>query len=115
MVYKSLKTGEWRRLHNEELYELCFSPNILRLIKSGRKGSARHVARIGNRKMREGFWWGDLRARHKFRYLDVDGRIILRRIFKKWDAEASTGLIWLRTWTGGRRLPINVVMNIRVP
>jgi len=29
------------------------------------------------------------------------GRIILRRIFKKWDGERWTGLIWLRKGTGG--------------
>jgi hypothetical protein len=30
----------------------------------------------------------------------VDGRIILKRIFKKWDGGAWTGLIWLRIGTG---------------
>ena len=31
----------------------------------------------------------------------VDGGIILKRIFKKWDGEAWTGLIWLKIGTGG--------------
>ena len=39
----------------------------------------------------------------------VDGRIILRWIFRKWDG-AGTGLIWLR-W----RALLNKVMNFRVP
>jgi hypothetical protein len=30
----------------------------------------------------------------------VDGRIILRCIFRKWDVEACTGLIWLRIEAG---------------
>jgi hypothetical protein len=29
----------------------------------------------------------------------VDGRIILKRNFKKWDEELWTGLLWLRIWT----------------
>jgi hypothetical protein len=36
--------------------------------------------------------------------LSVDGRIILKRFFKKWDGKARTGLIWLRIATGGGRL-----------
>ena len=29
-------TGEWRKLHNEELYDMYFSPNIFRVVKSKR-------------------------------------------------------------------------------
>jgi hypothetical protein len=39
--------GGWRRWHNEDLYNLNSSPSIIRMIKSGRMGWARHVARMG--------------------------------------------------------------------
>jgi hypothetical protein len=36
--------------------------------------------------------------------LGLDGTIILKCTFKTWDGKAWTGMIWLRTGTGGGRL-----------
>jgi hypothetical protein len=46
--------GEWRRLHNEELNDLYFSPNIMQVIKSRRMRWPGYVARMGERR---GAYW----------------------------------------------------------
>jgi len=58
----------------------------------------------------EGFWWGNLRERDHLEDPRVDGRIILRWIFRKWDrgVELAKGR---DRW----RAVVNAVMNFRVP
>jgi hypothetical protein len=43
-------TGEWRKLHNEEIHDLHSSPDIVRVIKSRTMGWAGHVSRMGERR-----------------------------------------------------------------
>jgi hypothetical protein len=50
-------TGEWRKLHNEELHDLYSSPSIIRIIKARRMIWAGHVARMGRRGTRIGCLW----------------------------------------------------------
>jgi hypothetical protein len=48
-------TGEWRKLHNEELHNLYSSPNIFRVIKSRRIRWAGHVVLMGRKEAYIGF------------------------------------------------------------
>ena len=94
-------TGEWRRLHNEELSDLYSSPNIVRVIKSRRMRWAEHVARMGEER---GVYWVLVvkpEGKRPLGDLGVDGCIILRRISRRWDVGMWTGLAWPRIGTGG--------------
>jgi hypothetical protein len=51
--------------------------------------------------MHIGFWSGDLNERDHLDDLDVEGRMMLKWILRKWDEEAWTRLLWIRIRTGG--------------
>jgi hypothetical protein len=63
---------------------------------------ARHLWLLLIHQACTGFWWGNLRERDHWGDPGVDGRIILRQIFKK--SGVWTGLSWLRIETGGGNL-----------
>jgi hypothetical protein len=44
-------TGDWRKVHNEELHNLYSSPSIIRMIKSRWMRWAGHVSRIGEKRI----------------------------------------------------------------
>ena len=75
--------GEWKNLHNEVLNDLYPLPNIVQVIKLRRVRWAgpQHVWVRGE--AYTGFWWGNLRDRDHLGDPGVDGRIILRWIFRK--------------------------------
>ena len=107
-------TGEWRRLHNEELSDLYSSLNIVRVIKSRRLRWAGHVARMGE-------------GRGVYRVLvgKPEGRRPLGRPRRRWVdnirmdfQEVGCGFtdwIWLAQDRDGWRTLVSAVMNLRVP
>ena len=97
-------TGEWRRLHKEELNDLYSSPNIVRVKKSRRMRWAGHVARMGEETGVYRVLVGKPEGRNYWGDLGVDGRIILEWISRRWDVCIWTGLGWPRIQTGGGRL-----------
>jgi len=79
--------GEWRRIYNQKLYNLCALQSIIWVIKSRRKRWTGHVARMGRGEVHSEFWWDDTRAGDNLEDSGLYVRIILKRIFKKWDGD----------------------------
>jgi hypothetical protein len=75
---------EWRRLYNEELYDLYASTKIVRVPNSSRLRWA-HNTHGGQ----ERFWWRNMRKETTWK---ADGRMITKWTFK-WDGKAQTGFI----------------------
>ena len=75
-------TREWRKLTNEELNDPYSSLNIVWVIKSRKMRRRGHVARMRRGEVCTGFWWGLLKKRNHTGDPGVDGRIILRWMFR---------------------------------
>ena len=69
-------TGEWRKLHNEELNDLHCSPNIVRVIKSRRMRWAGYVARMGERRGVHRVLVGKPEGENHLGDPGIDGRMI---------------------------------------
>jgi len=78
-------TGEWREPHNEGFNDMYSSPRIVRVNKSRRMVQVWHVARMGERRGAYRILVGNLRERGHLEDSAVDGGIILRWVFMKWN------------------------------
>jgi hypothetical protein len=107
-------TGDWRKLHNEELHSLYSSPSRIRMIKSTRMRWAGHVARMG-----------EMRNAYRILVGKPEGKRPLGRPRRRWVNNIKMerreigwdGMDWIDLaqdrdqW----RALVNTVMNLRVP
>jgi hypothetical protein len=89
-------TGEWRKLHNEELNDLYCSPNIVGVIKSRRMRLAGHVAHMGEGRSIYRILVGKSEENGHLEVQDVDEGVILKWITKNCEVKAWNCLIWFR-------------------
>jgi hypothetical protein len=68
-------TGEWRKMHSEELHKLYSSPNIIRQIKSRRTRWADMWHALERREKYTRFWWESPKNRDHSEDRGVDGRL----------------------------------------
>ena len=107
-------TGEWRKVHNEELNDLYCSPNIIQEIKSRRMSWAGHVARIGERR---GVYRGMVGKTEEKRPLGSPRKRWEDNIKMDLQEVGCGGLDWIELAKdrGRWRTLVNAVMNLRVP
>ena len=106
-------TGEWRKLHNEELNDLYSLPNIVRVVKSRRMRWVGHMARMG-----------EDRGVHRVLVGKPEGKRPLGRPRRRWEDNIKMDLQkmgggggWMDLAQGRDRwwALVNTVMNFRIP
>ena len=100
-------------VHNEELSGLYSLPNIVRVVKSRRMRWAGH-ARMGYERGVHRVLVGKLEGKSHWGDPDVDGRTILRYIFRKWEGGCGDWMELAQDRDRWRAL-VNRVRNLRVP
>jgi hypothetical protein len=96
-------TGDWRKLHNEELHDLYSSPSIIKIMKARRMRWAGHIARTGEK-----------RNAYRLFVRKPEGKTQLGQPRCRWVNNIRidllefgviwTELVWLRIRTGGEVL-----------
>jgi hypothetical protein len=94
-------TGEWRKLHNEELHNLYTSSSIIRLDKSRRMRWAEHVARMGEKRNAYRLLVGKLEGKRPQGRTNCKWVDNIRWMLKRQDGVIWTGLVWHRIGTSG--------------
>ena len=84
-------TGEWRKVPNEEFNDLYCPPNIVQVIKSRSMRWAGHEACMWERRGVYRVLVGEREGKYHFGDPDVNGRNLLRCIFRNWDVGVCTG------------------------
>jgi hypothetical protein len=107
-------TGEWTKLHNMELNELCSSPNIIRVVKWSRMRWAEYIARMGEK-----------RGVYRVLVGKPEGKRQLRRPMCRQEDNIKMdiqelgceGMDWieLAPYRDRWRALVNAVMNLRFP
>jgi hypothetical protein len=103
-------TGEWRKLHSEDLHNLYSSQNIIRQIKSRRMRCVGHVSHIGEE-----------RKVYKILLGKLEGKTSLGRLRHRWEdgikidlEEIDGGGVWIAfSWLRIGAV-LNAVINLRV-
>jgi hypothetical protein len=106
--------GERRKLCNEEINDLYSSPHIIQVIKLRRMRLVGNVAHMGGEERCIQGFGGKPEEGDHLEDPSIDGSLILRWIFRKWDVG---GMDWTDLVQDRDRWQalVNVVMNLQLP